>query len=199
MKNILKYIGIFISMIVIFCITLTITSLIPKEALTKKTKESAEILNEQTNNLIIYINNRPTKFDNYTDSLMINTAYSIDNTTPFYSSMVARKNYIKGKTEIIYPDTTGELPSSSKYKTINQVGDLNDTVNNDVTESFEYGRYWHGYLIFLRPLLMIFNITQIRAILFVIYAILAIILLYNIYIKIDLGTMIIFLLRINNM
>ena len=154
MKNILKYIVTFILMIVVFCVLLTITSLIPREALTKKVKESSTILCNQGNSLIIFIDGRPTKFDNYTDSLMINTAYSIDNTTPFYSSMVARKNYIKGKTEIVYPDTTGELKSSSKYKALNQVGDLRDTVNNDTIESFEYSRYWHGYLIFLRPLLV---------------------------------------------
>lgn len=193
MKNILKYIVTFILMIVVFCVLLTITSLIPREALTKKVKESSTILCNQGNSLIIFIDGRPTKFDNYTDSLMINTAYSIDNTTPFYSSMVARKNYIKGKTEVVYPDTTGELKSSSKYKALNQVGDLRDTVNNDTVESFEYSRYWHGYLIFLRPLLVLFNISQIRAILTVIYVILAAILLYKIYKKINLGTAIIFL------
>lgn len=193
MKNILKYIVTFILMIVVFCVLLTITSLIPRESLTKKVKESSTILCNQGNSLIIFIDGRPTKFDNYTDSLMINTAYSIDNTTPFYSSMVARKNYIKGKTEVVYPDTTGELKSSSKYKALNQVGDLRDTVNNDTVESFEYSRYWHGYLIFLRPLLVLFNISQIRAILTVIYVILAAILLYKIYKKINLGTAIIFL------
>lgn len=193
MKKTLKYILIFISMLIIFCILLTVTSLIPRELLTKKVKESSEILNGQTNSLIIKINDRETKFDNFSDSLMINTAYSIDNTTPFYSSMMARKNYIKGKTEIIYPDTTGELKSSSKYKGLNQVGDLADTVNNDTTESFEYARYWHGYLIFLRPLLTLFNITQIRIILFILFGILAIILINQIYKKINLGTAIIFL------
>lgn len=193
MKNILKYVVTFISMIIIFCILLTITSLIPKEAITKKVKESSEILNEETNNLCIYINKRKVRFDNWTDSLMINTAYSIDNSTPFYSSMMARKNYIKGKTLIIYPDSTGELKSSSNYKSLNQVGDLNDTVNNNTFESFEYARYWHGYLIFLRPLLLLFNITQIRSILLVLFAILGFILVYMLYRKIDLGTAIIFL------
>ena len=193
MKKILKYIITFISMIIIFCILLTVTSLIPREALTKKVSESAEILKEQTNDFFIYINGRKTKFDNYTDTLMINTAYSIDNTTPFYSSMMARKNYIKGKTEIIFPDEAGELKSASKYRKLNQVGDLIDTLNNDTVESFEYARYWHGYLIILRPLLLILNITQIRFLLLGIFAILAIILLYKLYKKIDFGTAIIFL------
>ncbi len=193
MKNVLKYIAAFIIIIILFCILLTVTSLIPKEALTKTVKESAIIFNEQTNNYFINICNRPTKFDNWTDSLMINTAYSIDNSTPFYSSMMARKNYIKGKTEIIYPDEAGELKSSSKYESLNQVGDLNDTVNNDTIESFEYARYWHGYLIFLRPMLILFNITQIRHIFLCVFAILAIALLYKLYKNTNLSIAIIFL------
>lgn len=196
MKKILKYLLVFIIMIICFCTTLTLTSLIPKEYLTKKVSESSQILNKETNSLFIAIvyKNMYLKFDNYSDALMVNTAYSINNKTPFYSAMMARKNYIDGKTEIIYPDSTGELKSASKYQVINQVGELHDTVNNDITESFEYARYWHGYLIILRPLLIFFNITEIRTILLVLFAILGIILLYKLYKKINLGTAIIFLL-----
>lgn len=196
MKKILKYLLVFIIMIICFCVTLTLTSLIPKEYITNKVSESSKILNSETNRLFIQIKSKNLymMFDNYSDSLMINTAYSINNKTPFYSVMMARKNYIDGKTEIIYPDSTGELKSASKYSELDQVGELNDTVNNDITESFEYARYWHGYLIILRPLLIFFNITEIRNILLVLFAILGITLLYKIYKKIDLGTAIIFLL-----
>ena len=65
MKKILKYVITFILMIITSCILLTITSLIPRQALTKKVKESAAILGQQGNNLIITINGRKTKFDNY--------------------------------------------------------------------------------------------------------------------------------------
>lgn len=54
-------------------------------------------------------------------------------------------------------------------------GELRDTVNKDVEESFEYARYWHGYLVFLRPALVIFNIGQIRTILIVTFIMLLII------------------------
>ena len=195
MKKVIKY-TVFILMIIIFCITLTLSSIIPKRYIEGNVKESALILNRETNRLMIPIYSKDLymKFDNFTDSLMINTVYSINTKTPFYSSVVARKNYIDGTTETIYPDTTGELKSSSKYNELNQVGDLMDTVNNDTTESFEYARYWHGYLIFLRPLLTIMNVTQIRILLVIIFAILAIVLLNMIYKKINLTTMIIFLM-----
>lgn len=196
MKKILKYLLVFIIMIICFWVTLTLTSLIPKECITKKVSESSKILNEETNALLIPIiyKNMYLKFDNYSDALMVNTAYSINTKTPFYSAMMARKNYIDGKTEVVYPDSTGELKSASKYPVINQVGELHDTVNDDITESFEYARYWHGYLIILRPLLILFNITEIRIILLVLFAIFGITLLYKLYKKINLGTAIIFLL-----
>ena len=54
------------------------------------------------------------QFDNYTDALIINTAYSIDSQKPLYSAFVARKNYIPNITTEIYEDVPGELKSSSK-------------------------------------------------------------------------------------
>lgn len=195
MKEISKCIIAFFIMIILFCTTLTLSSLIPKKCIEKKVGESAKILEEQTDRLYIQI---PLKsiymlYDNFTDALMINTAFSIDSKTPFYSAIVARKNYIDGTTKKIYPDTIGELKSSSKYEEFTQVGDLIDTVNNNAEESYEYARYWHGYLIFLRPLLIIFNITQIRILVFIIFLILAIVLLYKIYKRINIQTSIIFL------
>ena len=44
--------------------------------------------------------------------------------------------------------------------------ELSELVNhNSEQKVYEYARYWHGYLIFLRPLLLMFNITQLRVIL----------------------------------
>ena len=195
MKKILKYCLVLLLMIVMFCILLTLVSVIPKSAIEEKTKESAKILAKETNIVLLDI---PLKslilLDNYSDALMINTAYSIDTKQPFYSAMVDRKNYIDGKTEKIFPDTSGELKSSSKYKNANQVGDLIDTVNGETIESFEYARYWHGYLVVLRILLMFLNISQIRILLQVILYVLSAVLLYLIYKKINLSTSIIFLL-----
>ena len=195
MKEISKCIIAFFIMIILFCSTLTLSSLIPKKCIEEKVSESAKILEEQTDRLYIPIHLKSIYmlYDNFTDALMINTAFSIDSKTPFYSAIVARKNYIEGTTKKIYPDTIGELKSSSKHEDFTQVGDLVDTVNNDTEESFEYARYWHGYLIFLRPLLIVFNVAQIRILLFIIFLILAIILLYKIYKRINIQTAVIFL------
>ena len=110
-RRIVKYVLVFLLMMITFCITLTVSSLIPKKYIEGNVRETAEILNEESNKLMIII---PSKrlylmFDNFTDALMINTVYSIDTDTPFYSAMVARKNYIKGVTKTIYPDTNRSI------------------------------------------------------------------------------------------
>lgn len=196
MKKILKYMSIYISSICILMLLLTITSMIPKESLEEKVTQTAEILYEEGNRKITYIPYKgfDMQFDNYSDALMINTAYSIDTETPLYSAMVARKNFIPGVTQSVEPDNDKELKSASKYKYHNEVGELKDLVNNDITESFEYARYWHGYLVILRPLLTIANIQTIRIIFTVAFVILAGILLYLINKKINWVASIFFLI-----
>lgn len=194
MKKILQYIIIFILIVTILMGLLVLSCSFSSSKIYENVKDSSEVLLSEGNRKIVYIPYRGARmqFDNYSDALMINTAYSIDNSTPLYSAFVARKNYIPNVTTQIYEDTAGELRSSSKYKYHNEVGELNDLVNGEEAESFEYARYWHGYLIILRPLLLLFNLSQIRIILTVLLIVLAIILLYLIYKKINLIVAIIF-------
>ena len=194
MKNIFKYILIISILIIIYLIALCVVSLIPSEKMELNVKQSSETLNEQTNNFFIWsiLKNKYIKFDNYTDALMINTAYSIDYKHPFESCLLCRKNYIPGITQKVYTDTVYELKSASKYEEIDQVAELNDTVNKDIIESFEYARYWHGYLVPLRILLCFFNITGIRILYTIILVILFGVLLYFIYKKLGSIIMVIF-------
>lgn len=193
-KNSIKYAGIYSATIIIFIILLLIASIFPSKIIERNVKKSSDILLEETKYKEIYV---PYKFinismDNHTDALMLNTAYSIDNSSPLYSAFVARKNYIPGKTKQISEEKVGELDFDKKYKELNQVEELNDTINGEVLESFEYARYWHGYLTVIRPLLILFDVNMVRIIFRIIFTVLAIILLYLIYKKIDLLTAIIF-------
>lgn len=183
MKNTLKYILAIIIIFVTYISSLLITSLIPQKAIEENVAKSAQVLKSQGNNLFIKIPYRQKhlKFDNYTDALMINTIYSVDTKHPLESSMLCRKNYIPGVTKIVYKDSVSELKSASKYKELDQVGELNDTVNKDIEESFEYARYWHGHMVPLRIMLCLFDITLIRIILIILLVILMGILLYLIY------------------
>lgn len=85
-----------------------------------------------------------TTLENYTDALMLNiAAYDGDESVLERAMMNYRINY------------EGELPTSSLDKMVNNVGN---------GKKVEYSRYWHGYLITLKPLLMLFSYQEIRVI-----------------------------------
>ncbi len=195
-KPALKYIVVYIILIVLFVVSLTISSLFPSEWIKENVAKSANILESESNykQVNVFYKGVAIPFDNYTDALMLNTAYSIDNARPLYSAFTARKNYIPGETNTVIEETAGELQVPSGYDKKDSVAELKDTVNGRVLESFEYGRYWHGYLTIIRPLLIIFNIHTIRVIFIILFVVLAAILLYMIYKKINLITAVIFLI-----
>ena len=198
-----KYIIAFIGLILTFNLLLFLSSLFSSNLLEKNVKESAKTLLIEGNKYQI-IKTLDVYNDNYTDSIMINTAYSIDNTNPIYSYMSGRKNFNNQITRNSLEDTSGELISinpsneesiknnsiiiSEKYE---PVIELNEFINGKIHTSINYARYWHGYLPFLRILLLIFNISQIRIFLLILFTIILFYLVYLINKK--LGTIIAFL------
>lgn len=179
MKKILKYIIVFIIIIISFNILLLLTSLFPSHLIEQKVMKSSEILLKEGNlynikflNYVFTINN------NYSDSIMINACYSIDNKDPFFSYMSVRKNYKKDLTKEVLLDTKGELVSYSSNKEdekYDPVIELKEFLDGKVTTSIEYARYWHGYIVFLRVLLLFLDIKQIRILLILTFIILLII------------------------
>ena len=95
-KKIMKYIAVFFIMILLFFSLLISTSIFSSENIKDNIKDSSDILIEEGNAKKQYILHRNDifKFDNYTDALMINNAYSIDNKDIINSALLARKNYI---------------------------------------------------------------------------------------------------------
>lgn len=195
MKKFLKYVIIFIILIVIYLASLMLTSLIPRELIEEQVKESAETLVEEGNGYIInFLGVKSILLDNYTTALMINNAYSMDNNDPLASSLLVRKNFIPEITQIVYETSSKELVGASNYEEFDGVHELQGTVNKEITESYEYARYWHGYLTILKPLLLLFNLNQIRSISTICIITLSGYSLYQIYKKIDKKTMILFLI-----
>ena len=67
LKNIIKYIGIYLLFIIFFVISLVVVSSFNKEAISENVKKSAEVLLSEGNRKIIYIpyKNCNMQFDNY--------------------------------------------------------------------------------------------------------------------------------------
>ena len=156
MKKIIKYILTFCGLLLIFNVLLFTSSLFPSRLIEKNVRESSKILTKE-DNIYKFFDWCDVVNNNYTDVLMINEAYSIDNTNPVYSYMAVRKNYEKGLTENSLPDTNGESISINSPYYYDPVGELEDFLDGNIVTSVNYARYWHGYLPILRPLLIFFN------------------------------------------
>ena len=189
-KIVLKYLKVFIIALISLFILMLLTSLIPSNIMRKNVQESADYM--MTLGEYNYVNIKMLKAVNkfiYTDTLMLNTAYSIDYKDPIKSFLLARKNYIPGVTKIIHINTPKDVPTAKKYLNGDypenikyQIMELHDmSYSDDVYESFEYARYWHGYLIFLRPLLVLFNYHQLGILFSITTIALALVLLYLLY------------------
>ncbi len=189
-KIIYKYLKVFIIVLISLFILMILTSLIPSSVMRKNVQESADYMMDLGE--YHYINIKMLKGVNkfiYTDALMVNTAYSIDNKNPIKSFLLAKKNFIPGITKIIHTNTPKGVPTAEKYlndkypESIRyQIIELYDMSHSEeVYESFEYARYWHGYLIFLRPLLVLFNYQQLEILFSAVTIVLALYLLYLVY------------------
>lgn len=175
-KKILKSILIFIILISIFILLLTLVSLIPSKSIRKNVENSLETLKKEGNfpKIKYGIN---YKLDNYTDALMINTAYSVDSEEPLKSALLARRNYQGNRKEEL---TLIDIDSESTIE------NLEYTLKEKNTEYCEYSRYWHGYLVFLRSLLLFMDYAKIRILLIILIDTLLLITCYYIWKRINL-------------
>ena len=91
---------------------------------------------------------KSSQLDNYTDGLMYATAIHPGSGNPLKDAM---RN------------------ARYEYEDTNMVQSLNDYANDvsakeDQRYEISYPRYWHGYLVILKPLLLLFNVSEIRMI-----------------------------------
>ena len=98
------------------------------------------------------------QMDNYTDTVMLFEAAAMGEQDPLTAMMTATAYNLAVYCERTIPLATGA------QKPVQLV-------------PFSYARYWHGYLIWLRPLLCVISITGVRVVQYlVLFALLAVIL-----------------------
>ncbi len=187
----IKYLLIFILLIMIYNFSLYLVSLFPSSMIYENCVKSANQMKKEDYAYVIAF---PYNVDNATDALIINEAYSIDNTNPVESYLKVRKNYNKDMVEYQQKDTTHDLLTYSKNKVDadgNPVADdgyyifaeLFETLSGNLITSVNYARYYHGYLVIYRPLLLLFDAFGIRVLSFIMFLILFVVLAYELYKK----------------
>ena len=92
------------------------------------------------------------QMDNYTDTLMLMEAATADETDPL-TAMMTNTAYNVDNFETLGEDLARYLEARAAGE--NAPADL---------EPFSYARYWHGYMIWLRPLLCLMPYSGVRVV-----------------------------------
>lgn len=108
-----------------------------------------------------YLGFKLFQMDNYTDTLMLFEAASADELPPL-QAMMTNTAYNVDNFETLADDLAWYIEKD--WSTGAQRTDAS------ALEPFSYARYWHGYLIWLRPLLLVTTITGVRVVQYVVLA-----------------------------
>ena len=98
------------------------------------------------------------QMDNYTDTVMLFEAASADETRPL-TAMMTNTAYNVDNFETLADDLAAYLAAREAGAPL-----------PDTLEPFSYARYWHGYLIWLRPLLCLMPYTGVRVVQYLVLA-----------------------------
>ena len=168
MKNFFKKtgmtIGIFLLTVLLgFGLICTVYSLPGDTRRALHVRESGDSLVQQGNYWQLIPGRSTTMLDNFTDCIMLLTAAYSGDESAVDQAVKNYRIYQKKATKQESCQNCGILPTKKQKK-------------------LTYERYWHGYLVVLRPLLLFFNlgeIQQLNSLVILIYMVLISILLYR--------------------
>lgn len=141
-NNILKTGLIVITGIFVGFLLLSLAYLVPTGKIRTHIKESIPLLESEGENPYLIENYKGSSLDNYTDEIMLCIA-GFQSERPFYkAAMIAERKNMDEEEPLQW------LKS--------------DLLNEGEGYTARYSRYWHGYLIFLKPLFYFLNYSQIR-------------------------------------
>lgn len=144
MKGILKYIGVFSATLALLILLLVLSCTIPQKKIYENSRLSAEFMTKnETDFYNPLLSEEKFVIHNYADAIWLSIAYSIDSEHPL-------KSALEGK---YYNEFGDRLYNINFYR---------DTIEQNKEANTEYYRYWHGPILFLRPLLTKFTYMDIR-------------------------------------
>lgn len=175
--NILKkYIYVYFFLVIFFYLSLVFVCSLPDGRIKNNIKNSIPLLESEGDYPIIGGEQKIYQLDNYTDCYMLNIIYSVDNTNPF---LAALKSVYFSK----------NLPGNNQNLKIKLLKSL---VENNKFGNKLYPRYWHGYMVYIRPLLMISTYSDIRKLYQLVFFILIAIITSLLYKKISIAVSVAF-------
>lgn len=143
MKNILKCIGAFFITIAALWVLLILTSLIPNGKIRTNMFGSAEQYNGA--DPFYQSAGRNSVTDNYADVILLNVLWNIKSDDAFVSSLDTK----------YYDGDDGVTDRGENYG-------LFSAVFEDTPPNTDYSRYWHGSVIFIRPLMLLGDVRVVK-------------------------------------
>jgi len=131
---------IFISLVVLFLGSMVLVYSLPQDTIPQHLEESVLVLRAEGVYPSRFISGTPFLQDNYTDALMLDTTFRETSDSPLVSAVAGAHG---GLATIVA---------------------LAQTATGGRTVVTHYPYYWSGYQVVLRPLIMLFNYTDIRRI-----------------------------------
>lgn len=190
MKNRISYaiksVSILLFAIALVTVLMIAVYFLPTDRMFSHAKESKDFFGEQ------YINSwtpnvTSTKLSYSTDAIMINNAIYSDNETAIYNAMMTPRYNIPQRLpqESLY--SVLEQEKADDIRPVRKIVSLIDSTSTSTPdnriETVYYPRYWHGYLLVLKPMLLFFNISEIKMMSLMIQVLLSFICIYLLYKK----------------
>ena len=126
---------------------------LPTERVCLHVRESGETLEQEGDYYQLLQGDESTKLDNYTDAIMLLSAAYDGEEDIIEKAANSYRVFVKNQSKAVSCQNCG-LPLKESQRNLHS-----------------YSRYWHGYMVILKPLLLFLNLTEIRQLnLFVILA-----------------------------
>lgn len=177
-KTILLLLTAYIVLLLTFTLLMLGTYSLPSSLIADNVIASAQQLQHEGQGAHL-IRGRLGRLDNYTDATMLNLAISGDASHPLRSAML----------NPYYDLDNEDIPKSVHTEHVAQ----------GLTDGLEmryYGRYWQGYLVTLKPMLIIFSLHGIRILNCILMSLLCLATLWLIWQRIGLVESLLFLLSL---
>ncbi len=145
MRSVIKMMVILLTGMIIGTLCICAVYLLPVEQMQENVRKSLEAFMAEGENPFVLEGYKGSSLDNYTDAIMLGSA--------------------------VYGEDHGSLPERAMR--VSRASGVEDApmeslalyLKGEKTEEHtEYARYWHGYLVILKPLLSFFDYMQIRGI-----------------------------------
>ncbi|MBR6272043.1 MAG: hypothetical protein IKR29_00565, partial [Bacteroidales bacterium] len=162
MKDVTKFIKVFVLLIASYFVFAVLSCLLPDKTIKAHIAQSAPGLAEEGSYPNAIITWDQCQMDNFTDALIMNQIYNIDRKHPVRSAMIVNR-------------------SSEGGLDWDQPGLLLRRVHGEELKSHQYSRYWHGNTFLFRFVLLLMDFNMLRWTLYLISGLLMVMLLCAYY------------------